>query len=52
MKAAFLFLSKNTEKGVRVAWDIIKDAISNEKQEEWKYSAELITALLGATPGI
>lgn len=50
IKAAFLFLAKNTEKGVRVAWDIILDAISKEKQEEWKHSAEIITALLGAQP--
>lgn len=50
IKAAFLFLAKNTEKGTRVAWEIFKDAISAQKQEDWKASAEILTALLGAAP--
>lgn len=52
VKAAYLFLAKNTEKGVKVAWKILLESVDVKKQEEWKYSGELLTALLGATPGI
>jgi hypothetical protein len=50
LKASFSFLAKNTEKGCRVAWQILEDVISEEKQISWKYSTELLFVLLGVSP--
>lgn len=45
IKAALIFLAKDTAKGVKVGWKILNETLT--RSADWTYASEILMALIG-----